>query len=343
MPSYSKAPRGLFVLSWETCIFTGTSISPGPLLRQRPSRYSIRAGRNLPDKEFRYLRTVIVTAAVYRGFTSGLRAPLRLTFRHWAGVSPHTSSYKFAQTCVFVKQSLGPMPCGLLAHPVVSRPVTLPRHPFFRSYGAILPSSLTGGHPSTLGSSPSPPVSVCGTVGDHPHAAAFLDGLGVPALQPALTGLGSPLRVQTTPASPERDARASVCCGSGLSWPHHLRATTRHVQWARCRYPAVSPPRGGHLRDRDPTGAGMCTCCPSPTPLGLGLGPTNPELINRAQEPLGFRCGRFSRPFAATHTGIRTSHRSTGAPAPASPQMRTLPYQHVGSSPPTVPRLRRRA
>jgi hypothetical protein len=41
-------------------------------LRQRPSRYAIRAGRNLPDKEFRYLRTVIVTAAVHRGFSSEL-------------------------------------------------------------------------------------------------------------------------------------------------------------------------------------------------------------------------------------------------------------------------------
>ncbi len=30
------------------------------------------AGRNLPDKEFRYLRTVIVTAAVYRGFDQEL-------------------------------------------------------------------------------------------------------------------------------------------------------------------------------------------------------------------------------------------------------------------------------
>jgi hypothetical protein len=39
-------------------------------LRQWGSRYAIRAGRNLPDKEFRYLRTVIVTAAVYRGFDS---------------------------------------------------------------------------------------------------------------------------------------------------------------------------------------------------------------------------------------------------------------------------------
>jgi hypothetical protein len=41
-------------------------------LRQRGSRYAIRAGRNLPDKEFRYLRTVIVTAAVYWGFGSTL-------------------------------------------------------------------------------------------------------------------------------------------------------------------------------------------------------------------------------------------------------------------------------
>ena len=54
-------------------IFTHNAISPGSLSRQRPSRYSIRAGRNLPDKEFRYLRTVIVTAAVYRGFDQELR------------------------------------------------------------------------------------------------------------------------------------------------------------------------------------------------------------------------------------------------------------------------------
>jgi hypothetical protein len=37
-------------------------------LRQRSSRYTIRAGRNLPAKEFRYLRTVRVTAAVCQGF-----------------------------------------------------------------------------------------------------------------------------------------------------------------------------------------------------------------------------------------------------------------------------------
>ena len=69
----SKAPRGLSVLSQVTSIFTGITISPSPSLRQRPNRYAFRAGRNLPDKEFRYLRTVIVTAAVYWGFGSKLR------------------------------------------------------------------------------------------------------------------------------------------------------------------------------------------------------------------------------------------------------------------------------
>ena len=73
MTGYSKAPRGLFVLLRVTRIFTRTSISPGPSLRQCSTRYTFRAGRNLPDKEFRYLRTVIVTAAVHRGFNSELR------------------------------------------------------------------------------------------------------------------------------------------------------------------------------------------------------------------------------------------------------------------------------
>ena len=50
------------------------AVSPSSPPRQRSDRYAIRAGRNLPDKEFRYLRTVIVTAAVYWGFGSELRS-----------------------------------------------------------------------------------------------------------------------------------------------------------------------------------------------------------------------------------------------------------------------------
>ena len=83
-------------------------------MRQRPDHYTIRAGRNLPDKEFRYLRTVIVTAAVYWGFNSELSL-LLLTFQHRAGVSPYTSSFDFAETCVFDKQLPGPILCGLLS------------------------------------------------------------------------------------------------------------------------------------------------------------------------------------------------------------------------------------
>ena len=72
MLSYSKGSRGLFVPSRVIGIFTDTTISLSSWLRQRPDHYTIRAGRNLPDKEFRYLRTVIVTAAVYWGFNSML-------------------------------------------------------------------------------------------------------------------------------------------------------------------------------------------------------------------------------------------------------------------------------
>ena len=72
--SCSKGARGLSVLLRVDGIFTAISISLSPWLRQWGSRYAIRAGRNLPDKEFRYLRTVIVTAAVYRGFGSSLRS-----------------------------------------------------------------------------------------------------------------------------------------------------------------------------------------------------------------------------------------------------------------------------
>ena len=113
MPNCSKAPRGLFVLLRTDGIFTVNALSPSSSSRQYPYDYSIRAGQNLPDKEFRYLRTVIVTAAVHRGFSS-LRKQLPLTFRHRAGVSPYTSTFVLAETCVFGKQFHGFLSCGPL-------------------------------------------------------------------------------------------------------------------------------------------------------------------------------------------------------------------------------------
>ena len=113
IPSYSKAPQGLSVLLQVVGIFTDIAISPSPCLRQYSDRCAIRAGRNLPDKEFRYLRTVIVTAAVHQGLDSKL-ALILVTFWHWAGITPYTSSYEFAQSCVFGKQSPEFFRCGLL-------------------------------------------------------------------------------------------------------------------------------------------------------------------------------------------------------------------------------------
>ncbi len=109
--SCSKASRGLFVRLWLTSIFTRIAISPSPLLRQCSSCCAIRAGRNLPDKEFRYLRTIIVIAGVHPRLDLGL-APLLLTFGHWPGITPYTSSFELAGSYVFDKQSLELFRCG---------------------------------------------------------------------------------------------------------------------------------------------------------------------------------------------------------------------------------------
>jgi hypothetical protein len=63
MPGYSKGAQGLSVYVRVTGIFTGTTDSPSALRRQCPNRYAIRAGRNLPDKEFR----LNLLLRVYRG------------------------------------------------------------------------------------------------------------------------------------------------------------------------------------------------------------------------------------------------------------------------------------
>ena len=83
-----------------------------------------------------------------------------------------------AESCVFVKQSRCPFhcdsPCG--------------EHPFFRSYGVILPSSLTKSHSRALGFSPHPPVSVYGTGRSRAVCAVFLGSVvgRVRAGRPAL-------------------------------------------------------------------------------------------------------------------------------------------------------------
>ncbi|KAL2224582.1 UNVERIFIED_CONTAM: putative protein ORF91 [Sesamum indicum] len=57
----------------------------GPDTRQCPYRYAFCVGRNLPDKEFCYLSTAIVTTTVHRASVAGspvIRSPTSLAFWH---------------------------------------------------------------------------------------------------------------------------------------------------------------------------------------------------------------------------------------------------------------------
>ena len=142
-------------------IFTGATVSPGPSWRQRSSRYAIRAGRNLPDKEFRYLRTVNSYGRRLPGLRFQLRT-LRLTSLLNLPAPGRRQTLYVALTAwqspVFLVNS---RLTQFSLRPLQARHLT--GHPFSRSYGVILPSSFTRVLPSACGYSPRPPVSVYGT------------------------------------------------------------------------------------------------------------------------------------------------------------------------------------
>ena len=108
------------------------------------------------------LRTIIVIADIYRGLNSPAQQinsldPPFLTFRHRSGVTPYTSTFVFAGSCVFGKQSAGNLSL---------RPADIRRYagrPYPEVTVAFLPSSLRTSHSFALVFSTLPPVSVCGT------------------------------------------------------------------------------------------------------------------------------------------------------------------------------------
>ena len=124
------------------------------------------------------------------------------------------------------------------------------RHPFSRSYGVILPSSLTMLLPPALGFSPHPPVSVYGT-GMYHTIAAFLDS---------------------------RNHTLRYFCSLRVTYSD-CTAVLPAVLLPRL-------PRYSHSRDVlsfcVPTvlmihGTGISTCCPSATSFDLALGPDLPR------------------------------------------------------------------
>ena len=102
-------------------------------------------------------------------------------------------------------------------------------HPFSRSYGVILPSSLTIVLSLALGFSPHLPVSVCGT-GTYGLASGFSRQCEISCFG---TSVPSPsrLRIVTT------------------DLPIVTPSTLRHAQPTACStYPSVSPLRSNDLR-----------------------------------------------------------------------------------------------
>ena len=123
-------------------------------------------------------------------------------------------------------------------------------HPFSRSYGVILPSSLTMLLPPALGFSPHPPVSVYGT-GTYHAIAAFLDSrnLQLPYF----------CSVHITSSDCWADLPSQLL--PRLSRSLHSRV------WLSFCVPTVLMIRG----------TGISTCCPSATSFDLALGPDLPR------------------------------------------------------------------
>ena len=162
--------------------------------------------------------------------------------------------------------------CSLRAQALHKR-----NHPFSRSYGAILPSSLARVLSRALAFSACLPVSDFGTVSEwHLVRSAISRQRGFSLF--ALSILAAP-----RPLSPLR--------ATGLA---------RDIQ---------HPGKPSLLRHQPDSSApleraGILTCCPSPTPFGLDLGPPYPGRTNLPQETLGFRRAGFSPAFSLLLPGF---------------------------------------
>ena len=122
------------------------------------------------------------------------------------------------------------------------------RHPFSRSYGVILPSSLTIVRSLTLGFSPHLPVSVCGT--------GTLDLTSGFSWQREISCFGN---------TPPHHSSMFQTADLPTATPHCLDT----VNQLRAQLILLRP----HLVQTILGGTGISTCYPSPTAFALGLGP----------------------------------------------------------------------
>ena len=229
-----------------------------------------------------------------------------MTFRHRAGVSPHTSRRRFARTCVFGKQSHGPFLCGSLAGAMLI--------PKLRMYVAEF---LDANSSAAFAFSARPPVSVCGTVG-----------------RVAPSGCFSPPRTASL-RLPRRGAPSALASDRLLTRSSQARAFRGPFRAVRRRSPCVSPHRRRGRRGNV-----------DPLPVDYGPHPRLRGRLTLGQiaftlETSGFRRRGIPPLFHVTHACILSAAPSTTACAAASPVCGMLSYRPPLSG--SVPRLRLRA
>lgn len=155
-----------------------------------------------------------------------------------------------------------------------AKPFTLLGSSFSRSYGCILPSSLTTVLPIALVFSTCPPVSVWGTGTVSTHCWAFLGSMGLVtspvSARHRVSEVTAPTLIGTLLLAYPRTTIAWVHLPSCV--PHQLPASG----WS------VRPPEGGqplstrNWAGRGHGGTGISTGCASTTPFGLALAPDLP-------------------------------------------------------------------
>ena len=188
------------------------------------------------------------------------------------------------------------------------------RRPFSRSYGAILPSSLAMLLPPALGSSPCPPVSVCGT-GAHGAIAAFL-GTGCACFPTWLS-----VRVAARPPHGGFSSHAASPLAPVSSLPAHA--------------PPMRPRSSGHAQYRNV----------HLSSIGYALRPRLRPRLTQGRSALPWKPRTSglgdSRPHLATHSGILSSQPSTAPYGAASPGWQCSPTKEAAHRP-LFPGLRRR-
>ena len=132
-------------------------------------------------------------------------------------------------------------------------PVTIMRHPLSRSYGVILPSSLTRVIPRALGFSPHPPVLVYGT-GTFVLARGFSWQCGISHFATYCFA-----RIRISSLVRRICLSDQTTCLGTLFQPRAWPTLLRHP-----------------IAQTDYGGTGISTSCPSPTAFALGLGPDLP-------------------------------------------------------------------